>query len=147
MCDICCERRIGFWEAIFGSPEIDRQLCRNYRMAKIKQQAREEQAAAARRAQYRLQFDEYKLCGYSAQDQLYKKPWGYNLNNIGSDQRTTKEHVINLLNDALKASQQAYNIAVSAQPLAADIPAFQNIQKLSREIQDLMQQVSKLRGL
>lgn len=66
---------------------------------------------------------------------------------IGSNQRTIKEQVITELGEALKSTQRAYNIAVGAQPLAADIPAFQRVQQLSREIQDLMQLISRLRGL
>ena len=51
------------------------------------------------------------------------------------------------LNAAAKELGSAYNLAIKANPMAADLPVFQAIQKMQKDVGTLMQQVSKVRGL
>lgn len=140
MCECKCRcksNRVSFLDALLGLPYTPS-------MAEYQRERAESAKLRAKVAQERA---DQQFRYYNPLTQYYSEKWGYNLDSIGSNQRTIKEQVITELGEALKSTQHAYNIAVGAQPLAADIPAFQQVQKVSRDIQDLMQQISRLRGL
>lgn len=59
----------------------------------------------------------------------------------------TRDRVIKKLSDALEALRLAHLIAINAHSLANDLPVFQRIQMLQKEISSVMIDVNKLRGL
>lgn len=61
--------------------------------------------------------------------------------------QSVKEKVLSELAIAQAALSRAYQEAVKAQPLAADIPVFLELQVTGKRMSEFMQQVSKLRGL
>jgi len=60
---------------------------------------------------------------------------------------SSSKPIIDHLNAAAKELGAAYNLATKANPMAADLPVFQAIQKMQKDVGTLMQQVSKVRGL
>ena len=61
--------------------------------------------------------------------------------------KDVKGEVINALSAASGALDIAWKIGFDANTLASELPAFQKMQTLKKDINDLMLQVSKLRGL
>lgn len=58
-----------------------------------------------------------------------------------------QQAILRGLSDASTALLNAYGIAVKANPMAQDLGVFQEMMKLQKEINFLMQGVSKVRGL
>jgi hypothetical protein len=56
-----------------------------------------------------------------------------------------REHLIQSINDASQRLGHAYQIALKANPLAGDVPAVKKILQHSKELNQLLQEVSKLR--
>lgn len=61
----------------------------------------------------------------------------------GSVQKTIQQH----LNTAAKELQAAHSLAVKTNPMAADLPVFISVAKMQKDVGELMQGVSKVRGL
>ncbi len=59
----------------------------------------------------------------------------------------TKAAVLGKIKDSSQALSEAYALAMGANPLAADVPVFQKMQALAKEVSALMLEVNKLRGL
>lgn len=57
------------------------------------------------------------------------------------------KQVMQHLNQASKELLEAYNLATKTNPMAADLPVFHEIMAMQKKVGDLMQQVSKVRGL
>ena len=60
-----------------------------------------------------------------------------------SIQKTIQTH----LNTAAKELQAACSLATKTNPMSADLPVFMAVAKMQKDIGELMQQVSKVRGL
>lgn len=60
---------------------------------------------------------------------------------------SVKDKVTKHLSDAHKSLMEAHMAAITANPLAGDVPAFQKMQGLAKELSALMLEVNKLRGL
>lgn len=58
-----------------------------------------------------------------------------------------RDNIINRLSTAQLALSEAYQLGVGKNPMAADLPVFQEMQALGKEIATVMQKVSKVRGL
>lgn len=58
-----------------------------------------------------------------------------------------KSQVISDLRQAMVSLQNAYNRAVKAQPICGDVAVFVKIQGMSKELNGVMIDVNKLRGL
>lgn len=61
--------------------------------------------------------------------------------------KDVKGEIMNALSAASGALDVAWKTGFDANALASELPAFQKMQALKRDINDLMLQVSKLRGL
>ena len=55
--------------------------------------------------------------------------------------------VIRKLNEASKLVLEAYSLATKTNAMAQDLPVFQEMLKEQKKLGELMQQVSKVRGL
>lgn len=60
---------------------------------------------------------------------------------------STREEVVGKIKESYQALGDALSIATKANPLAADVPVFQKMQALAKEVSALMLEVNKLRGL
>lgn len=59
----------------------------------------------------------------------------------------TQQEIIKLLNGAAKDLLAAHAIAVKKNPMAQDLPVFQLLLRLQKELGECMQGISKVRGL
>lgn len=66
---------------------------------------------------------------------------------IASTVPDTRTLIMQKLNAAQLALQEAYKAGMGKNPMVQDVPAFQDMQRLGKEISELMQKVSKVRGL
>lgn len=57
-----------------------------------------------------------------------------------------KQSIINELANASRALQQAFKVGTELNAMAADVPAFQRMQAMVKELNALMLEVNKLRG-
>jgi len=58
-----------------------------------------------------------------------------------------QQEVIRQLNEASKLILGAYSLAINTNPMAADLPVFQDLLQLQKNLAEMMQQVGKVRGL
>lgn len=58
-----------------------------------------------------------------------------------------KQQVINLVNEAASKLLEAHAVAVKHNPLAQDLPVFQQLLIKQKELGTTMQEINKLRGL
>lgn len=63
------------------------------------------------------------------------------------DPVSVKDKVTKHLSNANQSLLEAHMVALTANPLAGDVPAFQKMQGLAKELSALMLEVNKLRGL
>lgn len=60
---------------------------------------------------------------------------------------SVQQEVIQKLNVAAKELLAAHSLATKANPMAQDLPVFQRLMEMQRELGTLMQGISKVRGL
>lgn len=65
----------------------------------------------------------------------------------GQRDLTPKEVVMQKLQNAMQELTLAHSLAVQANPMAAELPIFQQIQGMAKDLQPLMVAMHKLRGL
>lgn len=59
----------------------------------------------------------------------------------------TQQEIIKLINGAAKDLLAAHSIAVKKNPMAQDLPVFKELMEVQRGLGNIMQGVSKVRGL
>ena len=69
------------------------------------------------------------------------------MDNISDAPANMQSHIVGCLRDAQMKLQQAYNSGFQASPLVQNIPQFQRMEQLAKEVAGLMLEVSKMRGL
>jgi hypothetical protein len=67
--------------------------------------------------------------------------------NRGVLKMSVRDGIITKISAAANELSNAYLDAVKANPMAADLPVFQKLQKLQKELTAVMQEVNKVRGL
>lgn len=60
---------------------------------------------------------------------------------------SVQQEVIKQISEASKVLLAAYSTATKANPMAEDLPVFQRMMQIQRELGTVMQEVSKVRGL
>ena len=60
---------------------------------------------------------------------------------------SVQQEVIQKLNVAAKELLAAHSLAAKANPMAQDLPVFQRLMELQKELGTLMQGISRVRGL
>lgn len=60
---------------------------------------------------------------------------------------SVQQEVIKKLSAASKELQEAHRLAVKKNPMAQDLPVFQRVLKMQKDLTEVMQEVSKVRGL
>ena len=60
---------------------------------------------------------------------------------------SVQQDVIKLVSEASKKLLEAHALAVKTNPMAQDLPVFVTVQRLQKELGEVMQGVSKVRGL
>ncbi len=60
---------------------------------------------------------------------------------------SVQQEVIKQVNEASKNLLGAYSLATQTNPMAADLPVFQKLLELQKELGTVMQNISKVRGL
>ena len=58
-----------------------------------------------------------------------------------------KTEIVTHLRNAGESMQSAWATAVKANPMASDLPAFQKLKDMEKELARLMMEVTKVRGL
>ena len=61
--------------------------------------------------------------------------------------QTPKSEIIVDLRNAAESLRKAWTAAVKANPMASDLPAFQRLKDMEKELAKLMLDVTKVRGL
>lgn len=56
-----------------------------------------------------------------------------------------RDEIVKEINQAAQALQKAWQLAVTAHPVAAEVPVIQRVKGIATECNELMRQVSKLR--
>jgi len=62
-------------------------------------------------------------------------------------QQSIREQVMRELSAAQLALGKSYQLAITANSMAADLPLFQRVRTLQAEVSTIMQGVAKVRGL
>lgn len=60
---------------------------------------------------------------------------------------SVSKQVIAHVNQASKELLEAYSLATKTNPMAVDLPAFQELLATQKKLGELMQKISKVRGL
>jgi hypothetical protein len=58
-----------------------------------------------------------------------------------------QQEIIKKISAATKELQDAHRLAVKQNPMAQDLPVFQKLVRLQKELGEAMQEISKVRGL
>lgn len=60
---------------------------------------------------------------------------------------SVQQDIIKLVNAASKELLEAHALAVKKNPMSQDLPVFQRLMRLQKELGECMQEISKVRGL
>ena len=60
---------------------------------------------------------------------------------------SVQQEIIKLLGGAAKEILAAHSLAVKKNPMAQDLPVFQQLQRLQKDLGTAMQEISRVRGL
>lgn len=60
---------------------------------------------------------------------------------------SVQQDVIKQVSESAKGLLAAYNMATKANPMAENLPVFQRLLQLQKELGTVMQEISKVRGL
>lgn len=60
---------------------------------------------------------------------------------------SVQQEVIKMINGAAKEVLAAHSLAVKTNPMAENLPVFQQLLVLQKKLGDAMQEISKVRGL
>jgi hypothetical protein len=58
-----------------------------------------------------------------------------------------KQQIMKKLSNVIQELAQAYNVACKTNPMASDLPVFQQMQGIGKDVNGMLIAVSKLRGL
>jgi hypothetical protein len=72
---------------------------------------------------------------------------GLQAGEVMAAQQSIREQVMRELSAAQLALGKAYQLAITANSMAADLPLFQRVKVLQAEVSTIMQGVAKVRGL
>ena len=58
-----------------------------------------------------------------------------------------QESAVRMVREAMTSLQSAHNLLVQHNPMAADVPVVQELQKVAKNLQPTLQGIAKLRGI